>query len=115
MGLARQWLAQLLVAPALISAAMVFRGAPSVLQRPALISRAAVGAFRMEAFSFDPFDRDVFRILMDAQGEARSLGAGGALGAPSASRSFSVAPLPAMPPLTHPPHLSQPWALITFS
>jgi len=30
----------------------------------------------MEAFSFDPFDRDVFRILMDAQSEARSLGAG---------------------------------------
>lgn len=30
---------------------------------------------RMEAFSFDPFDRDVFRILMDAQSEARVLGA----------------------------------------
>ena len=30
----------------------------------------------MEAFSFDPFDRDVFRILMDAQSEARGLGAG---------------------------------------
>jgi len=29
----------------------------------------------MEAFSFDPFDRDVFRILMDAQSEARVLGA----------------------------------------
>ena len=29
---------------------------------------------RMEAFSFDPFDRDVFRILMDAQSEARGLG-----------------------------------------
>ena len=28
----------------------------------------------MEAFSFDPFDRDVFRILMDAQSEARVLG-----------------------------------------
>uniref|UniRef100_A0A7S2ILD5 Clp R domain-containing protein n=1 Tax=Haptolina brevifila TaxID=156173 RepID=A0A7S2ILD5_9EUKA len=30
----------------------------------------------MEAFSFDPFDREVFRILMDAQSEARVLGAG---------------------------------------
>ena len=38
-------------------------------QRP---SRAHGG---MEAFSFDPFDRDVFRILMDAQSEARVLGA----------------------------------------
>ena len=38
-------------------------------QRP---SRAHVV---MEAFSFDPFDRDVFRILMDAQSEARVLGA----------------------------------------
>jgi len=29
----------------------------------------------MQAFSFDSFNRDVFRILMDAQSEARSLGA----------------------------------------
>ena len=40
--------------------------APSACRTPAV---------RMEAFSFDPFDRDVFRILMDAQSEARVLGA----------------------------------------
>ena len=34
-----------------------------------------VSPVRMEAFSFDPFNRDVFRILMDAQSEARVLGA----------------------------------------
>ena len=34
----------------------------------------APAAPRMEAFSFDPFDREVFRILMDAQTEARVLG-----------------------------------------
>jgi len=48
--------------------------------RPAVaVSRAVpvrTDAIRMEAFSFDPFDRDVFRILMDAQSEARVLGAG---------------------------------------
>ena len=38
-------------------------------------SFARLAPLRMEAFSFDPFDRDVFRILMDAQSEARVLGA----------------------------------------
>ena len=38
-------------------------------------SFARLSPLRMEAFSFDPFDRDVFRILMDAQSEARVLGA----------------------------------------
>ena len=43
------------------------------LVRTAEVRRSS--SVRMEAFSFDPFDRDVFRILMDAQSEARGLGA----------------------------------------
>ena len=46
--------------------------APCATAAP-VIARAQ--PLRMEAFSFDPFDRDVFRILMDAQSEARVLGA----------------------------------------
>ena len=73
--------------PAIASGLAVGGGAAataaSPLARPhrvaplaAASSRGALGGLRMEAFSFDPFDRDVFRILMDAQSEARGLGAG---------------------------------------
>jgi len=53
-----------------IRAAATF--APGIL----VSGRSRVRSARMEAFSFDPFDRSVFRILMDAQSEARGLGAG---------------------------------------
>ena len=63
--------AVLCLAPALVAAVLV--RPPPTVQR---MVPSRVRAARMEAFSFDPFDRDVFRILMDAQGEARSLGSG---------------------------------------
>ena len=50
-----------------IRAAATF--APGIL----VSGRSRVRSARMEAFSFDPFDRSVFRILMDAQSEARGL------------------------------------------
>ena len=46
-----------------------------IAQRQAIRHMQRARRVSMEAFSFDPFDRDVFRILMDAQSEARVLGA----------------------------------------
>ncbi len=70
----------LLVASCRASALCIHPAAAPHAVRPLL---AAAGAERrvrrsprMEPFSFDPFDREVFRILMDAQTEARVLGSG---------------------------------------